>query len=315
MTASLKVVITCVMKLIFVLLMTITAQQAFCCASFVPDTKNPKSGGTVKHFFKGEGSARTLVIKNETSSNCRMILKPLEILQRSDGRYRYLDYSPSRVLEGSLAPHLDIIDQKNNSLIQTEVVLKPQETISAKILIALDHPNDPRVGTWVAAVKAFFPDYPAQLTLTEIYYSAQWQVPVLSLGDLSYNKDKQQITYTLKGMGQHYSTVQFQLVMIDPLSGTEVSSFTDADGEKHLFTGYIRNYFLPNTHGEKIIQAELNISGFNQSFLNHLKQNGHDVTKITNWILYIRPYHGFDWQGWVKHHYVPIAPKTIQITK
>lgn len=297
------------MPQILFILLTLLGAKAFACASFLADSTNQRSGGSAKHFFSHFNEQRRLILKNETNEPCEVRLESLDLLQRLDGGYRYATFQPGRSLYRSLSNGLSIIDSQGNELIWKDQILKPNEVLVARISIS----NSPS-GTSYAAIRAYFPKNPVFLALTEIYFTKDIQPPRLSFDGLKYVPQTESVEYTLKGRGDSYTFIHFDLKLIDPSTGFEVDSFFPDHAERKMFVAYIKNYWLPGMNDEKIIKSSFKISSFIKAFISQYGAgNPVEVSVPEKIVLYIRPRYGIDTEGWKNHYYLSLPGKTVEI--
>lgn len=286
--------------------------EVMACASFSADSTNVRSGGTVKHFFADKDEVKRLIIKNETDAPCKIKLEAHDILQKLDGGYRYLPFEPNRPLTRSLSPFISIVDSDGKELLWATVSIPAKESLITRINIQSQSIAFP--GTHYTAVRANFPENRSGLALTEIFYSNDYQSPMLSLDGLNYDPATQEISYTLKGKGNSYTFINFEVRLIDPETGIEVSGLSNAEGIFKPFTAYIRNFWLPGANDERMIRSKFSVASFNDVFKREVQKLYPDTDfKTKKWVAYIKLRHGIDIDGWKNHRYLALPPKTLEL--
>lgn len=302
-----------VFKILLLLASFVASGKSMACASFLADAENPKSGGSVKHFFSEKEEPRKLLIKNETKEVCVIQLQLMDIAPKIDGAFRYVKFSPGQELGRSLAPSLEILDENGIDLLWEEIRLAPNQVLETRVGIL---ENSLKQGTYSAAIRAYFPDSPSSLLITELFYSkGLYRAPELIVKNLKYQADRDQVTYLLKGLGSFYSFVRFGLKMVDPVTGFEVSGTNNAQGHFVPFYGHIRNFWLPSSNDNRLIRAELRLRSLRKLFKRKYleKYPEADINQLKS-LLVVAPEYGIDTQSWQEHYYLQLPPQIIDVS-
>ena len=301
-------------KIIFIIFLVFISQisNSWSCASFLADSKNLRSGGSVKHFFSTRDEKRNLIVKNETNKRCKIKLEVLDMIQRIDGSYRYVNFVPNRNINTSLASYLSVVSEEGDDILWNEITLAPKAVLKTRIGIQSEGLKE---GTYFSAIRAYFPEEPTHLLLTELYYShGEYHAPELILKNLKYDSSKQTVNYTLKGIGSFYSFIYMDIVLVDPITGFEVDGFKNSQGEFIPFRSYIRNYWNTGARGQRMISSKFSIKDFNRYFkIEYTKKYPDTDWQTKSWVISIRLRYGIDVDGWKNHYYLALPTKLIEI--
>lgn len=296
----------------FLILFIAIGMNAYPCASFLADKEDVRSGGSTKHFSSSTRGAKRIIIKNELNAPCELEIKLLDILPKSDGTYRYLAYHEGRSLYHSLSPVISIVDNEGRSLVRNLITLKAKEVVSAKIVIDESHLEE---GTYHGAFQTYFPKFPAQLSLAEVYYSkGEIATPQLSLSELSFNPLSQKVRYLIRGVGKYYTFIKFEISFIDPETGFELKGYENYRGEFKKFEAYIKNYWLPGKDDQRLIKSEFDLKNFNEIFKKKYSQKYPNTDwKTKKWVALVRLRYGIDFNKWSYHNYLSLPPKAVEL--
>lgn len=295
------------------LIATFSISTSQACITLESPRNGAKSHPTIKHFSESHDTVRQIILHNENSSeSCIVQVSTVELIQKLDGGYQFLDAIPGFNTDRSLLPYMDVRNQNGQSVINTSLVVAPKSMVALNYFFNFSSAD--KSGSYHAGVKLSFPNYSSYISIVETYFTFDSSTEEINLLKLDFNPSNKRFEYTLENAGDAYTFFRFEVTLIDPLTSFERSIYQSTNGSVRRFLGNIRNFPLPKSEAAAKLSDAFSINNFTELFKNEFSKQypGQSLPNVL--IAVITPSFGIDHANWKNHHYRFLKRRTFTIT-
>lgn len=296
-------------RFLIVFILSLFSFSSFACLVFINDSNGDRAHSSIKHYNPIYDKTHILVLENANKDEaCEFVISPVEMIQNTDGRYRFIKSKPGMKLKRSVVPYMEVRDQNGNNVLGEVSYISPGQRVTYGIQFNV--PKELQSGSYHGGVQFDFIDNIASFLLSEINLNYGDDQAKLQLDRISYNQETKKLEFKLINIGGGYTFFKIGLIFTDPITGFERSFYTDTQDNRIGYFAHIRNHALPS--GQRI-SAKYSI----KTYLRILKKEfsdtfpGQQFPKQLN--ITMLPVYGIDHASWKNHYYKKLRFKSIKI--
>lgn len=287
--------------------------NAIACVTMESPNNGEKSHPFIKHFSQSYDKVRQIILHNEDAEQtCQINISTVELIQKLDGGYQFLDAIPGFAMDRSLLPYMDLRDHRGQSVINTQIAVAP------KTMVALNYtfnfPQDKQSGSYHGGIKLSFPQYGSFISTVETYFTFDAASENIDVLKLDYDTRNKRMDYTIQNKGDAYTFFRFEVTLVDPVTGLERSYFQSDSGKVRRFLGNIRNFPLPKDQASAKLSASFGMRNFFELYLDEYKKQFPNEAAPDVLIAVITPAFGIDHANWKNHNFRYLKRKTFTIS-